>query len=218
MAKKKKKLDKYQWIQLYKDYFLQHGELVPSAKELATFADSEWVDLKMEFNNLQQLEAALVLLYFKQANELLVADEKFEHYSSKEKHLAFLYVLTEKIGVDELFLSDFLHKKRLDPGFIMQVLKLVNSQELDWTTTEGWAKGTLDKINFHPKKTALINHALGCLTFYLKDTSEEKQDTDAFIEKTTDLLFKLTDTSTLHSAMDLGKFLFSRRKTAFSWD
>jgi ubiquinone biosynthesis protein COQ9 len=70
----------------------------------------------------------------------------------------------------------------------------------------------------NPKKAAIINHAMSVILFYLNDHSDESQDTDAFIEKTTDLLFKLSDTSTLTSMFDLGKFLIQRKQTGFSWE
>jgi len=59
---------------------------------------------------------------------------------------------------------------------------------------------------------------MSVLWFYTNDRSEDKQDTDAFIEKTSDLLFRLTDTSTLTSIFDLGKFMITRKNTAFSWN
>ena len=87
--------------------------------------------------------------------------------------------------------------------------------ELSWGEIEGWKPEILEKLKLNPKQSILINHSLSCIVFYLKDKSNEKQDTDAYIEKTTDLLFKLSDTSTLNSMLDLGRFMFSRTKNAF---
>lgn len=218
MGKKKKAFSKYKWIKAYKNYVLEHGELVDRVKDLADFAGQSRKDFKQQFNSLVQLEAAVILLYFKKANDLLVADKKFHTYSSKDKQLAFLYVLIEQVSGDEVFLHEFQHLKMWDKSFAIRLYKMLHDQELGWSNTMSWGDGAFEKLGINPKKSALIHHALTTIAFFLKDDSHEKQDTDAYIEKTTDLLFRLTDTSTIRSVVDLGRFLVSRRKAAFSWD
>ncbi|MGD1846691.1 MAG: hypothetical protein ACFB10_14985 [Salibacteraceae bacterium] len=217
MAKKKKAFDKLQWIAAYKSFVLEKGELPATVRELAEMAGQTFPDFKKQFTDLRQLETAVIALYFKEANDLLMADEKFEEYSNKEKQLAFLYVMIEKAGADEVFLQEFQRLKKTDRGFAVRLMRFLNRQELSWAELS-WGASTAERVGINPKQAALIQHALSTLMFFLKDYSEEKQATDAYIEKTTDVLYRLTDTSTVRSMVDLGKFLFSRRKTTFSWE
>lgn len=218
MAKKKKAFDKYAWVAAYKSYLLQKGELPEKAMQLAEFAEQSFENFRSCFTSLQQLETAVILLYFKQAHELLLADEQFEDYSPKEKQLAFLYVLIEKAGDDVLFLQAFHEEKRWDKSFAIRLMRMLNEHKLAWGASDHWGADKLAKAGINPKQMALINQALSALVFFLRDDSEDKQDTDAYIEKSTDLLFRLTDTSTIKSAFDFGKFLLSRKSTTFSWE
>ncbi|MEM9022475.1 MAG: hypothetical protein AAGB22_01945 [Bacteroidota bacterium] len=218
MAKKQKTFDKVAWVGAYKDYVLHHGERPAPFKSLAEFADQPYANLLACFDSLELLEAAVVLLYFKQTNELLEADEKFEAHSDKEKHLAFLYVLMEKTQEEEVFLKEFQRLKRWDQRFAMSLFRMLNAQEFEWTAPSGWGSATLDRLHIRPRQTALIHHALTVMAYSLRDQSAEKQDTDAFIEKSTDVLFRITDSGTLRSVVDLGKFLMSRNARTFSWE
>jgi hypothetical protein len=183
------------------------------------FGEFDFGDFKTVFENLEALEVATMLLYFKRANDAVMLDEHLEALSAKERHLAFCYVLAEMVGEDEIFLQQFLHDKQMDGSYVKTFLGVLNQQSFELLNGSGGKLSEqFDKININPKKAALTNHALGIVYFYLKDRSIDKQDTDAFIEKTTDLLFRLTDTSTLMSMFDLGKFMASRKKTVFSWD
>ena len=217
MAKKKKAFNKIQWIAAYKSFLLEKGALPANAKELAEYCDKSLKEFREKFLGLEQLETAVIRLYFKEAVDLLMADESFHEYSNKEKQLAFLYVLIEKVGKDEEFLHEFIHHKKWEKTFAIKVVKMVNQQELSWASIN-WKNSRMANLGFNPKQSILIQHALSTIAFFLKDSSPEKQDTDAYIEKTTDVLYRLTDTSTLRSMLDLGKFLFSRRSSAFSWD
>lgn len=216
MAKRTKKFNAKDWIKAYKDHLLQYGELAKDIKTLLHFTDRHFVDFKTHFEDIESLESAIVCSYFEDSLKVLAKDKNFNELSSKEQHLAFLYVLMEVISNDEIFLESMQQDKMKDPGFIFNLQKKLNKLNINWGEIEGWKPEILEKLNLNPKQSVYVNHAITCILFYLKDKSEEKQDTDAFIEKTTDLLFKLSDTSTLNSMLDLGKFMYSRSKASFS--
>ena len=119
---------------------------------------------------------------------------------------------------DEAFLHEFIDHKKSSSTFTTKFMYVFNKQDFEAIRTDGKMTEVFDKISTNPKKAALTNHALGVIIFYLRDKSEDKQDTDAFIEKTSDLLFRLTDTSTLQSIFDLGKFMATRKNEVFTWD
>lgn len=204
------------WIKAYKEYALHHGELVNSIKQLIQFKDRSFVDFRKQFEDLGDLELKIIIQYFEKALKSIAKDDNYHELNQKDQHLAFLYLLIENIEEDEIFLEILIKSKSKDGHFILSMQKKLQKLEIDWSRLKGWRPDIVDKLNFNPKQTLFVNHALSCIWFYLKDRSEDKQDTDAFIEKTTDLMFKVTDTSTLQSMLDFGKFMYSRREAAFS--
>ncbi|MEX2596880.1 MAG: hypothetical protein WEC59_08115 [Salibacteraceae bacterium] len=219
MSRKKKEKDpRIELIDLYKNYVNKYGEPPHVLKNLLHHSEITFNEFKSHYSSLLELECAIVTWYFKRADNLISADKEAASLSKKDMHLAFLYVLIDQIQDDEVFMDTLLRFKRKDPEFLKQLMKTINAQPLKVMNSEGRISELFEKININPKKTALINHSFSVAYFFLKDRSNDKQDTDAFIEKSTDLLFKLTDTSTLTSLIDLGKFMFSRKSTAFRWE
>ncbi len=217
--KKKKKLDpRIELIALYKNFVTTKGELPQSIKVLMKFGKIDFKGFKSHFKNLEELETALVLWYFKKADDLLQSDKEVQSWVQKDRHTAYLYLLVEQASDDGIFLREFVEVKRSSPSFMKHFTMTLNSQHFESLSSSGITTEVFEKIGLNPKKSALTNHALGVLWFYVFDKTTGKQDTDAFIEKTSDLLFRLTDTSTLTSIFDLGKFLVTRKNTAFSWD
>lgn len=218
MAKKKESAAYSTFIKAYKNYTLKKGKTPKSVDKLVTFSETDFSDFKSAFNNLEELELAIVFKYFQKIEKTLREDQSSRELSRKELHLAMLYMLVEKVEKDQIFLEIFVHQKRKDPAFIAKLNMLLSRQEFMIFKTKGKVTEMLENINVNPKKTAIINHAMSVILFSLSDVSEDGQDTDAFIEKTTELLFKLSDTSTLNSIFDLGKFLVQRKQTGFSWE
>jgi len=213
MAKKTKKYRKIDWIKAYKDYVLQYGETSKDVKTLLEFTEQPFVQFGEVFDDLESLEVALIEDYFSKALKVLNKDKESSKMEVKDQHLAFLYLLMELISKDDLFLRIFKQTKDGDSSFFIKLQKALNHQDLAWAKLKNWRPDFVDELNINPKRSILINHAISCMLFSIEDKSKDKQDTDAYIEKTTDLLFKLTDTSTLHSFLDLGKFMYSRAKS-----
>lgn len=220
MAKKKQKKSdpRVELVALYKKYVTTHGELPSSIKDLMHFAKIDFKDFKAHFRNLEELETALVLWYFKKADDLFQSDKEANDWDQKDRHTAFLYLLVEQAAQDQIFLKEFVQSKRKSPSFMKHFTMTLNAQHFESLNHDGKTTEVFERIGINPKKSVLTNHAMSVLWFYTFDKSDDKQDTDAFIEKTSDLLFRLTDTSTLTSIFDLGKFMATRKNTAFSWN
>ena len=216
MAKSKKAFKKEDWIKVYKAYLLKYGQTVHNLQTLLVYTERDFSEFGHHFDDLVELESTVLSTYFENALKVTNKDKEFDKLDHKDQHLTFLYLLIDSVAEDELFLRVMKREKSKDPSFIMNVQKHLNQQDLSWSKLSSWRPDIMDDLNINPKRSLLFNHALSCMLFFLDDKSKEKQDTDAYIEKTTDLLFKLTDTSTLHSLLDLGKFFYSRKKASFS--
>lgn len=211
MAKAKTETSPEYVLGIYKDYLLQNGDLPHKINDLAKFSNRSYEEIRKHFSTIEAIEIAVIVAYFTKSTALLTADEKFETFSNKEKHLAFLYTLIEKVSADEIFVQDMLRWKKNDLKFMSKLANAIMNIELNWTQGESWGSDTLNRFGINPKKSASINHAIACIYFWMKDESTEKTDTDAFIEKSSDVLFRIGDTSTLESIFDFGKFVFSRK-------
>lgn len=203
------------WINAYKEYALENGELVASMKHLIQYKGKPYIEFRTHFEDLEALETMIIKNYFQSALHQLSEDENKHNLSGKEQQLAFLYLLIEAVEDDEIFLELILKAKSKNVAFMLNIQKSLKTLELEWSKLKGWRPDFIDKYDINPKQTIFVNHALSCIWFYLKDKSEDKQDTDAYIEKTTDLMFKVTDTSTLQSMLDFGKFMYSRKDSTF---
>lgn len=218
MAKKQSHSTSSTLIKAYKNYTLKKGKTPKSIDKLVSFSGNDFSDFKAIFKSMEELELAIIFKYFQKIDKTLRDDQSSRDLSRKELHLAMLYMLVEKVEKDQIFLELFIDKKRKDPAFIAKLNMLLSRQEFMIFKTKGKVTEMLENINVNPKKTAIINHAMSVIPFFMNDVSEDAQDTDAFIEKTTELLFKLSDTSTLNSIFDLGKFLVQRKQTGFNWE
>jgi hypothetical protein len=65
-------------------------------------------------------------------------------------------------------------------------------------------------------KHGLWMQTLFLLNFWIKDTSKDFEDTDAAIEKTVRIVFKLMGENLFDEVLDFGKFMFQRTKQHFS--
>ena len=211
-----KKSTRLSWQKAYKEYYLEYGELVPSVKMLSSYRNLPFIQFGQYYETLLEVEVDLIAAYFLTAMKTIQKDKNFDALEKKEQHLTFLYLLIEAVSKDELFLRAFQRQRTMDASFGIQLQLKLREVQLSWAQMSEWRPDFIDDLNLNPKQGVAMTHALSCISFFLKDKSKDKQDTDAYIEKTTDLLFKLSDTSTLHSVLDLGKFMFSRAKSSFN--
>lgn len=208
---------KLKWVEQYKNFIRKTGECPHSTAQLLEFAKADFESFKSAFDSLQELEIAFILWYFQSSNDLVEADENSKELSNRERYLAFLYVMSEKVSEDTIVLQQMLATHANKKQFLAKLTYVLNQQHFQVFASDGKMAEVFEKVKLNPKRTALTQHSLSVILFLLKDRSSEHQDTDAYIEKSTDLLFKLTDTSTLTSLFDFGKFMMSRKKEVFTW-
>lgn len=209
-AKKDKAPGRDKILDVYRQYFMEFGELPDQLKTFNDYGGWTYESFRRTFTNLAAVEIEVILDYFKKAANAVGNDEQFEAFDLRDKHLAYLYTCVEHFNKDDIFLGDMLHLKKTDGMFWKRFIQAMWSLEFPWADSAGWSVGPLPKIGMNSYKAALVQHSMGTLLFWTKDSSEEGEDVDAFIEKSTDVLFRLTDPGTLNSVFDFGKFMFSR--------
>lgn len=210
MADNHTTLTREETIGAYREYLFANGELPADLKTLMDFGGWDYREFRKVFRRLSDLETAIIAGYFQRVNDLVSEDENFLDFTLRDKHLTFLYTLVEFLNQDEILAADLLLGKKLAPFFWKELFDIMKQMELPWLKKIQWQFSLLKNVGKSAYQVILIKHSLAVMMFWANDQSAEKEDTEALIEKSADLLFRLTDISTATSAFDLGKFLFTR--------
>ncbi len=210
MPRKKKTIQKADIITAYKNSYLNTGTFPESIKTIADENEWSFIEVRKHYENIKELQSNIVISYFVNAQEKIGQGEDFQSFELKDKHLTFMYVLSSLFEEDNIFLIDFVREHKKNLSFWHQISKKLNHLPVDWADEVHWKIDLLKKIEAPSYKSALIKHGLGMLAFWTKDKSAEKEDTDAFIEKSTQVFFQFSDPSVFNNLFDFGKFMFSR--------
>lgn len=184
-------------------YFDENKVIPASINELSTYFDESFD----AYHSIQDLDLQIFEFLLEEALVLVSEDDAFLSFAPREKHLTFMYSLLETLE-PEAFWKYYLNAKRKNPLLLKNVLCHLQKRPIDWADTQKWNLGLLDALGVKTYKTILVNHTLAVLFYFSTDESQVNENTDAFIEKSTDVLYKVADPSTLFSILDLTKFLF----------
>ena len=208
-------MEKQQILEAYKKHFLINGQKPVSVYAFCESIGQSESDFYKCFNCLEAIEKEIWLDIFLNTKNQLEADETYRNYSAKEKLLAFYFLWVQKLKENRSFV-------------LLQRDKLTLS-ELRHDTLESFRKAFLDyvgnlvKLGYDSreiKERKFISdkyaygfwlQALFVLKYWVDDTSENFEMTDAAIEKAVDLSFRLISDNTLDSLIDFGKFILTKK-------
>jgi hypothetical protein len=219
MAKKEKKQEETttNWTNGFVRYTLEHNRRPNSAYQLAQFLDAPEADFYDTYNSIEAVEKDLWTRFFIDTKEILLADEAYQTYGVRQKMLAFYFTWT----------GDFLKANR---SYILWAFENGRKNLTSWKVLEGFRKELLEFLEDlisegyeteEIKNREIISRAypelvwgqtLFVLRYWIKDTSKGFEQTDAFIEKTVNLIFDLIGKNFLDSLFDWGKFTAQRKK------
>lgn len=217
-AKKKttKKVDIAAKIKVaYKEYSLLHGEDPASVfafcKELK-ISETEFYDYYTSFESVKK---TIWLGYIDETLQVLHKDENYAGFSAREKLLSFYYTLLEVLKADRSYvMMCFKHIKKteIQPTF----LEDFKSQFEDFSSNlvnEGMQTNEVQDRPVIGKRyhEALWLQVMFVINFWIKDTSQKFEKTDAAVEKAVSLSFELMGPGPLDSMIDFAKFLYHNR-------
>ncbi len=206
-------MDKQQLRDAYKLYWLENGKPPVSVYafcKIAGMPEPAFYDL---YSSLEAVEKDIWLAIFEDTVTQLKADETYLRYSAREKLLTFYFMWVQKLKADrsyvllqkEKFGFPVLHQAQLDnfrKAFHGYVEELVKE---GYQTTEIKERKYISDQYVH----GFWLQALFVLRYWIDDTSDQFEMTDAAIEKAVHLSFQLIGTTTLDSLLDFGKFMFT---------
>lgn len=208
-------MEKHQILEAYKKHFLTHGQKPASVYAFCESIGQSEGDFYKCFNRLEAIEKEIWLEIFLNTKNQLEADETYRNYSAREKLLAFYFLWVQKLKENRSFV-------------LLQRDKLTFS-ELRHDTLESFRKAFLEYINdivksgydtreIKERKYISDKYAYGfwlqalfVLRYWIDDTSENFEMTDAAIEKAVDLSFRLISENILDSMIDFGKFILTKK-------
>ncbi len=197
-------------IEAYIQHMLEH-EIRPAS--VAAFTDQlnyPEATFYNYFQSFDDLEKKIWKALFANVLNIISRQDVYQAYSINEKLLAFYFtwigelaeyrsyamLVARKKKFFELYPSDFEQFKDAFQDFIADLIE-------EGLATEEIARRQMitDKYKFF-----LWMQPVSIFNFWVKDTSENFEDTDALIEKTVNFSFDMMRTNGLDSLFDLAKF------------
>jgi len=206
-------MDKQQLRDAYKLYWLENGKSPVSVYafcKMVSLPEPAFYDL---YSSLEAVEKDIWLGIFEDTINQLQGDEIYRNYSAREKLLTFYFMWVQKLKADrsyillqqEKFRFPVLHQGQLETfkkAFYKYVEDLVKE---GYQTSEIKERKYISDQYVH----GFWVQALFVLRYWINDSSERFEMTDAAIEKAVHLSFQLIASNTLDSLFDFGKFMFT---------
>jgi hypothetical protein len=212
---RKKKLNEKDFIDMYMDYYLEHGEAPKSVYHFAKLNNFEENEFYALFGSFEAVENNIFKAFFDQTVTLLSKSEEYQSFEARNKLLSFYYTFFEVLTANRSFVLAILGRKELPLKSIKALSALRKSyldyvEEIDIKTLD-LKEEKLEKLKNRSVKESAWTQLLVTLNFWMQDSSAGFEKTDMFIEKSINTGFDLLDVKPLKSIIDLGKFLYNEK-------
>lgn len=200
-------------LEKYMAHVLEHG--TEPASVFAFCKKNKWKesDFFAEFSSFNAVRAWFWEHVLETTTGKLEQDETYQSYSAAEKLSAFYFLWTQELLAHRSYALTFLNQqlKGVSPtdsalaGFRRKFVEYAGG-----IVKEGISKREVAERRFISDRFAdgLWLQTLFVLNFWLNDSSQGFEATDAAIEKSVNLVFKLMGENMLDQVFDFGKFLF----------
>jgi AcrR family transcriptional regulator len=168
------------------------------------------------FAGLEVLEMHIYKNWFETAYATCNESDPWNTYSAREKVLSVFYTFIEELKANRTFVK-FLKERDFKalPKWPAYLNKLKDSfvEKMKPILIEGIENKEIAERKYIDEKyvDGLWINFLFTLKFWIEDTSDNFEKTDAAIEKSVNLSLDLMGKGALDAALDFGKFLFQNR-------
>lgn len=208
---------KEQLQQSYITYVLEHGRRPVSVFAFAKQLGMAETEFYAHFNSFDNLEQQIWKDLFERARKRTETQEVFEQYSVREKLLSLYYIWVEELKLQRSFVLYTVNKqpaRRLmffSPELVL--FKAAFKEFVEELLREGRATGEVINRPFLTERypDGLWRQTLFILNFWVKDPSQQFEQTDVAIEKAVNTSFDLIGKTPLDTIFDFAKFLFQNR-------
>ncbi len=196
----------------YWKYLLIQGERPKSVYAFMDSLEREESEFYKSFASMDALESAYWLTTVEDTITVLVEDADYAAYPADQKLLAFFYTYVAHIQKHRSRVVGYFPK--LCSGHQDRIKQM--KHRFCSYANEIVAEGVQQGIFADRKKLLeyyehfIFMHFLAIIQFYIKDTSSDFQDTDAFIEKSSQLAFQSAASGVLESGFDFVRFMVGK--------
>ncbi len=213
----KKKIDKQVIQTAYLEYYLEKRVKPTSIYSFCKILEMEEKEFYNHYPSFDRIDDEIWENFYHETITNLSSEKVYKDYSGREKLLAFYYTYIEVLKTKRSFVQLIVKKNRLF-GPLSPFLKLTR-EHFNYFVKEiigaGVAAGEVED-----RKLLTDKYYLGfwmqfifVLDFWVNDTSDNFEKTDAAIEKAVNLSFDLLAKNPLDSLFDFGKFVFQSKWT-----
>lgn len=212
-------MEKEKILSAYSDYLLDHQEQPKSMNHFAKHLEIGEQEIYAHFASFDAMESGMMGHFVENARDLTLeqaaSDEAFT--DQRTQMLTFYLTLTEVLKANRSLVTLLLPSGK-DQLKAWKNLKSSKSIFLEFVrsldiTIEALSFIPSDKVKEKTMDVAAWGQFISILGFWMKDDSPDFERTDIFIEKSLKLSFEISDSSILHSIVDLGKFVVQDEKT-----
>lgn len=206
-------MDKQQLRDAYKLYWLENGKPPVSVYAFCKIVNVPEAEFYDSYSSLETLEKDVWLGIFQETVDQLKADEIYQNYSAREKLLTFYFMWVQKLKADRSYI--LLQKEKF--GFpVLHQGQLDSFRKAFYKYAEDLIKEGYQTNEIKERKYISDQYvhgfwvqALFVLRYWIDDTSDKFEMTDAAIEKAVQLSFQLIGANSIDGLLDLGKFMFT---------
>lgn len=203
-------------LSAYSDYLLDHQERPKSMHHFAKHLEIGEQDIYAHFASFEAMESSIMGHFVENARDLTVEqaanDEAFTDH--RTQMVTFYLTLVEVMKANRSLIQVLLPKGK-EQLQAWKNLKSAKTIFLEYVKTldikiEALSFIPSDKVKEKTVEVAAWSQFISILAFWMKDDSPDFERTDIFIEKSLKLSFEISDSTLLHSIVDLGKFVTQR--------
>lgn len=200
-------------LEKYMNHVLEHGSEPVSVFQFCKKIKIDEAEFYAVFNSFDAVRSWFWEHVFHTTVALLKEDETYKEYAASEKLSAFYFLWTQQLLSHRSFVLQHAHKTM--KGILPTDRNLMGFRKVFLTYADEIVRNGIENREVAERKfisdrfkDALWVQTIFLLNFWIKDTSKGFEATDAAIEKSVTLGFKLMGENMLDQVFDFGKFMF----------
>lgn len=200
------------WREGFVKFSLENNRLPQSAYELAKFLEVSEESFYENYSTVSALAQEIWKEWFETTKNQVQADEQYQSFSVREKLLAFYYTWFENLKSYRSFIEIAMQTRNLCSQEQYKTFKESFKEFAQELLNEALETNEVQNRNVLNQSYSKILwwQVMYLLNFWLKDTSQGFERTDAAVEKAVNLFFDLAGKTFLDSLVDFAKFNFQK--------
>lgn len=200
----------------YIEYILEYGTDPPSVFKFTKQLAMREEDFYTYFTSFDSIKAAVWEGIFDNTALNIESQEVYKDYSAREKFLGFLFTLVEELKKNRSYLLSLYGKQKSVRNLLPPEVRIFKTKFKDFANEIILEGKETEEIASRPLISDRYDEAMWLqvwfvFQFWLRDSSQSFEKTDAAIEKSVNFAFDLMGKSALDSFIDFAKFLYQNR-------